>query len=313
MSFTKITGDFLCSDEKRKIAYYIYEPKSKIKGIIQISHGMCEYIERYEGFAEYITRHGWLVCGNDHLGHGKSVESDDDLGYFSEERGWVHCVNDLYTLNTLVQQKYKNLPHILFGHSMGSFIARAYITRYGKSIDGAIICGTSAGFPHSLGAQLSIFDIAKKKDGERHRSAKIDNIMFGKYNHRIPDKKSSFDWLSTDEEVVEKYEKDKLCNFLFTINGVENLVKALGYVSDSKWYTSISKDLPIFIVAGKDDPVGNYGDGVYKVFTRLSSKGCNVRIKLYSGMRHEILNEIRKEEPYADILCFAQAVREGIV
>ena len=313
MSYVKINGSYLSSNEKSKIAYYIYEPTGKIKGIIQISHGMCEYIERYEHFAEFLTDNGWILCGNDHLGHGKSVERDEDLGYFSEERGWVHCVNDLYYLNSLVQQKYINLPCILFGHSMGSFMARAYITRYGKSIDGAIISGTSAGFPHSLGAQLSVFDIAKKKDGERHRSAKIDNMIFGKYNNRITGNKTIYDWISSDEAVVKKYEADKLCNFIFTINGVENLVKVLGHVSDSKWYSSIRKDLPIYLVSGKDDPVGAFGDGVYKVFGKLSSKNCNVRIKLYSGMRHEILNEIKKEEVYSDILAFANGIREGII
>lgn len=311
MSFYKFSGGYLSSDKKRTIAYYIYEPKCEIKGVIQISHGMCEYIERYEEFADYLTDNGWLVCGNDHLGHGKSAASEEELGYFSEEKGWEHCVNDLHTLHGIIREKYGDYPYVLFGHSMGSFIARAYITRYGSKIDGAVLCGTSAGFPKFIGTQLAIIDRVKKSEGELSRSKTINDIMFGAYTREIENSQSDFDWICSDSEVVSKYEKDKLCNFIFTVNGFENLVRVLGYVTADKWYASVRKDLPILLVAGKDDPVGSYGKGVYKVFEKLCNEGCDVRMKLYGGMRHEIINEKGRKEPYKDVLSFAESISVG--
>ncbi len=312
MNYYKFMGEFLSSDGKRNITYYIYEPKCEIKGIVQISHGMCEYIERYEEFADFLTKNGWLVCGNDHLGHGRSVLSEEELGYFSEEDGWEHCVNDLNTTRRIIRQKYiDNLPYVLLGHSMGSFIARAYLIKYPSKIDSAIICGTSAGFPKSIGTQLFIVDKIKKAEGEKHRSKRINNLMFGNYNRRIENSASPFDWVCSRKEIVEKYGQDKWCNFTFTVNGFENLVKVLAYVTVDKWYDSVKKDLPIFLVAGDGDPVGSYGHGVYKVFQRLSKRGCNVRMKLYSGMRHEILNEENRIEPYKDILAFLELTAQS--
>lgn len=311
MSFYKFEGDFYSDDSKRKINYFIYEPKCEIKGVLQISHGMCEYIERYEDFADFMTENGWLVCGNDHLGHGKAAKERDELGYFTENDGWKHAVNDLHSLHLVIEEKYGKYPYVLLGHSMGSFIARAYMIKYSSYLDGAVIVGTSAGSPRFSTAQIMMVEKFKAKEGEKSRCAKLSDIVFGSYNNKIENPASAHDWLSRDEEIVEKYDNDELCNFIFTTNGFENLVKVLNYVSADKWYESVKTNLPVLLLSGKEDPVGSYGKGVYKVFEKLCENGCDARIKLYSGMRHEILNEIGKEEAYKDVLSFCEQVKRG--
>lgn len=302
--FYKFTGEFVSSDEKRKVSYFIYEPKCEIKGIVQISHGMCEYIERYEDFADFMTSNGWIVCGNDHLGHGISAMERGELGYFSESHGWKHCVRDLYAMRQLMRQKYSDVPYVLLGHSMGSFIARAFLAKYRNAVDGAVIVGTSAGNPRLTGTQLVLVDRIKNKSEEHSPCEKLNDIVFGIYNNKIDSPESVHDWICSDPGIVEKYDDDELCNFVFTANGFENLIKVLGYVSDDRWYESINKETPILLLAGREDPVVSYGKGVYKVFEKLCENGCNTRVKLYSKMRHEILNEIGKEEVYEDVLGF---------
>lgn len=266
---------------------------------------MCEYFARYFDFAEYMAQNGYIVCGNDHLGHGDSVRSDDELGYFSPENGWQNAVEDLFTLTQMMKQEYGDIPYFLLGHSMGSFLARAYSVYHGENLNGVIFCGTSGGM-FGMKKINNIVKTLKNINGEYYRSEKVCKLAFDNYNKKIDDNQSNHAWISRDNDVVEKYDSDSKCNFNFTLNGYENLTGVLQYVSSDEWFNAYIRDLSTFIISGDKDPVGNYGKGVYKVFQKLSEVNCNVRMKLYAGARHELLNEINRHEVYADILNFCE-------
>lgn len=304
---TYTNGFFKSSDGEHNIAYYVFKPKGEIKAAVQIVHGMCEYFLRYREFAEFLAENGIAVCGNDHLGHGSSVSCKEDLGYFSPEKGWQNAVEDMYKLTKIMKEKVGTVPFVMFGHSMGSFLARAYMIKHASALDASILCGTGDGMPGTT-ALLTVCDAVKLAKGDRHRSEKINNIAFGKYNDRFPDAEYPTAWLTRDVEVQKSYITDEKCDFIFTVNGFENLAKMLYYISDPRWFSSVRKDLPIFIIAGSDDPVGNYGKGVRAVYDKLKAQDCNVELMIYEGARHEPLNEINKDEVMADILNYIRSV-----
>ncbi len=276
------------------------------KAIFQISHGMAEHGERYSDFAAYLCSKGFAVFANDHIGHGKSVKSDGDLGYFGENGGWNAFVEDERTITELIKKEYPNTPIIFFGHSMGSFIAREYLRRYGddESIKGGIICGTSGKNPASAIA-IKLADAIAKSKGSRHKSEFINKIAFGAYNKKF-EGATAFDWLSSDKEQVDKYIKDKYCGYLFTAAGYKDLFTVLTAVSGKEWFKNMPKALPLLVISGEDDPVGNYGKGVKQVYNDLKLAGVNdVVLKLYLGLRHEILNERKNKTVYEDVAAWA--------
>lgn len=283
-------------------------PADGVKAIFQVAHGMAEHGERYEDFAGYMCERGFAVLVDDHVGHGKSVKDDKDLGYFGESNGWDAFVEDERALTELILAEYPDTPLIFFGHSMGSFIAREYIRRYGKDerIKGAIICGTSGKTPAAPIAITLAGTVAKAK-GSRHKSKFIDKMAFGTYNKKIENPATSFDWLSSDTEQVKKYIADKYCGFLFTAAGYKDLFTVLNRVSGKDWFEQVYAELPIFLIAGEEDPVGQYGAGVKQVYNDLKNAGKkDVTIKLYPGMRHEILNEVDNVKVYADIAAWCE-------
>ena len=274
-------------------------PSDEPKAIIQVAHGMAEHGERYEDFAKYLCQKGLALFINDHVGHGKSVKSDDDLGYFGERNGWDTLVEDERTLTELIKTEFPEIPVIFFGHSMGSFIAREYVRRYGKDerIKAAVFCGSSGKNPASAIAIVLTDTIAKIK-GSKHRSKFIDKIAFGPYNKKT-ENRTAFDWLSTDKTEVDKYIADKYCGYLFTTAGYRDLFTLLNNVSGKDWYDSIYENLPLLIIAGEEDPVGTYGKGIKEIYNNLVASGKkDVTIKLYPGMRHEILNEVDRVQVY---------------
>ncbi len=298
----KSTGTFASSNGRDRIRYYVYSPEESPKAILQISHGMCEYLTRYEEFIEYMVDRGFLVCGNDHLGHGGSAASQDELGYFASHHGWSCLVEDLHRLTVHIKKKYPDLPYYLLGHSMGSFVARAYLVRYGRALDGAILCGTSGSNPFAaLGVLMA--KLLSRVKGDHYRSRLLNDLMFQSYNSRYPDKRTSFDWLTREASTVDRYIQDPYCNFVFTANGFENLLSMLRYVSSRQWYASVPRDLPILLISGDMDPVGQYGRGVKQVFRRLKREGVmDLTIRLYEQGRHEILNETNRQDVYSDLM-----------
>lgn len=311
MPYTQITDYFDGSDKSSRIRYRICIPTDNPKAIIQISHGMCEYFDRYEDTIKYFTDNGFIVCGNDHIGHGESVPDIKSLGQIKKD-SYLCFADDLYSLNQIVKKRYPHLPYILLGHSMGSFIARDYISRYGNTVDGAVICGTS-GTNKGTSPGIFLSEILIKLKGENFRSRFLKNLAFSGYNKRFSEKDENA-WLCREESVRRAYAADTKCTFTFSVSAYNNLFKLLKKVSSGDWAKSVPKSLPIFLIAGTDDPVGAYGEGVREVFLKLQDEEINeLKLKLYEGGRHEILNETNREEVWNDINDFASEVISGVL
>ena len=296
---------FPSSDGVTTIRAVRYIPEKEVKAVLQISHGMVEFIDRYDNFAKYLTEKGILVTGNDHLGHGGSVTSEDNWGYFHEEEGYKKVLEDLHTVTKITKEKYPNKPYFLLGHSMGSFYARRYLFTYGEELDGAIIMGTAWQEKITVKSGKLLCKIIGAFKGSKYRSKFINNMALGPYNKRWEPSKTHNDWLTKDENIVNWYSNEPKCSFIFTLNGFYNLFSVLDDVCDKNNISKIRKELPIFFMAGQDDPVGNYGEGVKKTYNTFKEVGIkNVSIKLYPNDRHEILNETDKEVVYEDLYNF---------
>lgn len=271
-------------------ASYVPEDKSSVKAVVQIAHGMAEHLERYEDFARVLNENGIAVFINDHIGHGESVSSKEELGYFGEKDGWKNFIEDGYQLMQIAKKEFPNVPYVFFGHSMGSFVARYFTAKYADELDGAVFCGTSGPNPAAAIA-IKLASAVSKMKGTHYRSKFIDKLAFGTYNSKF-EKRTAFDWLSRDKFQVDKYIADDLCGFLFTANGYRDLFSLLNEVSKKSWAENYSKKLPVLIISGAMDPVGEYSKGVEKVYESLKAAGKdNVTLHLYENGRHEILNE----------------------
>lgn len=271
-------------------------------GVLQIIHGMAEYIERYDDFARYMVQRGFVVVGDDHLGHGESVGENGTYGYFCKKDPATVLVRDVHRLKKIVEEKYPNVPYYILGHSMGSFIARNYLCRYGSGIEGMIIMGTGHQSRALLRLSKMLTGITGFFCGEKKVAKMINAMAFGSYNKAIPNPRTNVDWLSKDEDIVEKYILDEKCGFTFTVNGFKGLFELIYRLLDPKNLEGIPKKIPVFLVSGEEDPVGNYSEGVIEAKNSLIKAGLeNVSMKLYRGDRHEILNETDRETVYADI------------
>lgn len=312
MAYTKYTGSFNSSNGTDRCAYYICVPKTEpYVGIIQISHGMREHLGRYVEFAKFFTDRGYIVCGNDHLGHGNTAKSPNDYGYFAPKDGWSYLVNDLHRMTLIVKNKYPNLPLIIFAHSMGSFVARLYAVRFPNAANAAAYYGT--GDDKAL-AEIGVRAArsAAAINGERERSEKLNSLIFGAYNSRIDDPRTNFDWLTRDEAKVDAFLADEKCDFNFTCSGFVDLTILLNRSSSKKWAQQMPTDMPILLGAGTADPVGDYGKGVLKVFEKLIDNGCHVDIKLYHDARHELISETIRDEVYWDLAVWLEyAIRKS--
>lgn len=289
-------------DGQSKIHAVRWVPEGKVVCILQIVHGMAEYVERYEDLAQYLGEKGILVTGDDHLGHGKSVAENGIYGYFCEQDPATVVVRDVHRLKKLTQEEYPGVPYVILGHSMGSFILRNYLFRYGTGIQGAIVCGTGSqpGAIVKLSRMMAALQGAFL--GQKHVAKMIDKIAFGSYNKNIENPRTSFDWLCTDEGVVDAYVKDKLCGFIFTVNGFRTLFTLLDRLNQEENLNAMPKTLPVHFISGDMDPVGNYGKGVRKAYEDFEKAGMErISLKLYPGCRHELLNETNKKQVYEDI------------
>ena len=279
---------YMSNDGSTQIRALMWQPdnvKVVPRGIVQIVHGMAEHIERYAEFAAYLVDLGYVVCAEDHVGHGKSVSSPDQLGHIPLDGGADILIEDVHSLRQLVASRFSSVtPYIMFGHSMGSFITRVYISRYGSGLAAAVICGTGqqASALSWLGNRVSRI-IASLK-GETYRSAFVDGLGAGGFGKKIADARTPLDWLSTDPAVVDAYIADPECGQMFTVGAYAALTSLTA--------AAAPHDLTLLFIAGSDDPVGECGKAVMAAAEQYRKAGMDsVDCVLYEGMRHEILNE----------------------
>lgn len=296
----KETFTFESRDGKTKLHAVRWIPEGKVICILQIVHGMSEYVERYEEFACYMAQKGILVTGEDHLGHGKSVPEGGIYGYFCEQDPATVVVRDVHRLKKMTQEEYPGVPYVILGHSMGSFILRNYMCRYGTGIQGAVILGTGHMPVPAITCAKGFTRVLKLLTGDMRVSKLLDKIAFGSYNKRIPEPKTEYDWLAAREAVVEDYINDPLCGAKFTVNGFGTLFELLLRAHKVENMKKIPKELPVYLMAGEEDPVGDYAEGVRRLFEDYKNKlGMeHVELKLYPGDRHEILNENDRQQVY---------------
>ena len=296
---------FPSSDGKTQLHACLWIPDEKIKfrGVLQIAHGVAEHIGRYDDFARYLNQQGIVVAGHDHLGHGQSLPEGGTPVYFGEENGWTHAVDDIHGLHEILAKRFKRLPHLIMGHSMGSFLTRTYLIRYPGEKKVAIIMGTGWQPSYMLtGGSL----IAKRfyyKNGGSSTSDFVTALAFGGYNRAFAPNRTGFDWLSADPENVDRYIADSLCGADATVGLFRDMLGGIRFNQKPANLKKMDPSMPVLFISGEDDPVGAMGKGVKRSCAAFQKAGMqDVTLKLYAGLRHEILNEKPMQQTvYSDI------------
>ena len=283
------------------VAATLWMPASKPVGIVQIIHGIAEHVSRYEEFATYLNEMGYLVAAEDHMGHGATAALGGTVGYFSG--GWWSAVEDTCNLMRIVKEEYPDTPYVLFGHSMGSFMARSILAKYPDcGINGCVICGTGWQPEAILAAGKLLANSVCRISDPKKPSGLLHTIAFGSYNKRVERPLTPHDWLTRDAEIVAAYAADPMCGFQASAGLMRDMFEGISYIQTAEALNSMRKDLPVFFVAGGDDPVGDYGNGVRKTAKAFRDAGMKkVQMRIYPMCRHEILNEINKKDVYLDI------------
>ncbi|NLG03290.1 MAG: alpha/beta hydrolase [Clostridia bacterium] len=280
----------------------------EIRFIVQIIHGKTESLERYNEFATFLAQKGILVVGNDHLGHGTTAAKSEDKGYFCKNDGATVLVRDVHRLKKMTQEQYPGKQYFIIGHSMGSYILRNYLCRYGTGIDGAIICGTGSRNQFQVKAEKALITILMWLKGDHAISKMIEHMAFSSFNRRIDHRRTDADWLSKDQEVVDQYCNNEQYQYTFTLNGYKVLADLIDNSQSKRYLVNMPKELPILFASGTEDPVGNYGKGVRKAYHLFEQIGMKqISLKLYEGDRHEILNETDRAVVYEDFLNWIES------
>lgn len=294
----KYTEKIASTDSKNNLNVIIWETEKEPIGVLQIVHGMAEYIDRYDNFAKYMTEHGFNVIGHDHLGHGHSVSDERDYGFFAEENGDKIIIEDMHSVTQYAREKWEELPNFILGHSMGSFCLRQYLTKYSNDVFGAIIMGT--GWIPSAAALLgkTIATNTCKSKGSHTVNPLLIKLTLEPYNKPFAPARTNCDWLSRDEKQVDLYVNDKLCGFDFTAGAYKDFFTILEKIAKNRQLIGMRKSLPILITSGSVDPVGGK-----KACEKLNAqyKRCgidDVTLKLWENDRHEILNELDNSDVY---------------
>ena len=302
-SFQEFT--FTSSTGMNRIRAKKYLPDGEAKAIVQIAHGIAEHIDRYAEFMEFLAGNGYIVVANDHLGHGKSINGPEDLGFFAARDGWNYVLRDMEKLHDRTGKEHPGVPYVMFGHSMGSFLTRTYLIRYPGKYDAAILSGTGhQAKPMVLGG-YALASAAVKLYGPRKVGDKLNSIAFGAYNKGFENPRTAFDWLSRDEAQVDKYIADPLCGFVATVSLFRDMMGGIKFITDQKNINTMSRTQPVYFMSGDCDPVGDNGKGVERAYKAFCDAGLHdVMIRLYPGGRHEMLNEVNKYDVYQDILSW---------
>lgn len=298
------TEFFYDSKGAGKIHAYRWMPDETPRAVLQVIHGIADFAERYDNFARYMNTLGFVVVAEDHMGHGQSVNGVQ--GYFNG--GWFSAVADSYTLLTMTKKEFPDLPYVLFGHSMGSFMARTILCRYpNNGIAAAILCGTGWQPRLLMPTAVKTAELFCRQAGETIPSETLQKLVFGQYNRKVAHPRTPYDWLSRDTKIVDFYIAHPLCGFTPTCGLIRDMMIGIRYIENPDHLATMPKKLPIFFIAGEDDPVGSYGKGVLRTEQEFRKVGMlDTSHKIYPLGRHEILNEINKEEVYQDIASWLQ-------
>ena len=296
-------------DDGTNVHVYIWLPEEdrQIKGVVQIAHGMAETAARYSGFAERLTQAGYKVYANDHRGHGKTAGNLEKVGILAEEKGFEALIEDMHHLTNIISADNLNLPIFLFGHSMGSFATQRYIMLYGEDLSGVILSGSNgpSKLLHRFGAMMAKSQV--RQLGRNQKSPKMNQLSFGSYNKRFQPNRTEFDWLSRDNHQVDLYAQDPYCGGVFSAGFFEDFMDLFKLTDDKGLIEKVAKTLPVLLIAGENDPVGNYGKGVKKLYQAYKNVGIkDVSIILYPEARHELLNEINRDQVMEDVLTWIE-------
>lgn len=288
-----------------RIAYYVCEPDGKPRCIVQIAHGMCENAALYKRLMNFLAARGCIVCANDFLGHGRSVRDFNDVGFFAEKNGWRCIVRDMKTLTDIISERYKGIPVILVGHSMGSFAVREYLTWYGDILAGCVLVGTSDGF-ESRKPLLHLARFMCLYEGGRYHAPLVMKMGCGYFCHKMGVMSYGWDWVSRDKNVRELMDRH---SFDYTARAYYDIVTILDVISAPDWAYSVPPELPILMMSGSRDAVGNCGKGVARLYRRLRRAGItNLKVRLYNGARHMLLHETNRIKVYGDLYKWINSV-----
>ena len=289
------TIEFRSSNGVETVYADLYTPAGKPKGIVQVIHGMCEHIGRYQPVMEWLCEKGYAVCGHDQIGHGRSC-TVNGTGYFAAEDGWDCLVKDARQLTILARGKWPGVPVFLLGHSMGSFLARTYLIRYPGTVAGAVLMGTGQMVPAVLAAARVLAAEEARRVGEDHASPLVTKLAFETYNRRFAPNRTAFDWLAANEESVDRYIADPLCGGDTTTGLFREMLSGIACVTKQENLRKMNLNTPVLFISGEDDPVGDMGKGVRRAYAAFRRAGVrDAELKLYPGLRHEILNEADRE------------------
>ena len=299
---------FPSADGRTAIHAAEWLPETAPRAVLVLSHGVSEHILRYEPFAAFLTEHGFAVCGHDHLGHGLSVAEGAPRLYFGPRGSWDDVVRDLYARRELAGKRFPGVPVFLLGHSMGSFLARTYLIRYPGTVAGAILMGTGQMAPAVLAAARLLAAEEARRVGEDHASPLVTKLAFETYNRRFAPNRTAFDWLAANEESVDRYIADPLCGGDTTTGLFREMLFGIAYVAKRENLRKMNLNTPVLFLSGEDDPVGDMGKGVRRAYAAFRRAGVrDAELKLYPGLRHEILNEADRETVYRDILDWLES------
>lgn len=275
------------------------------KAVLQLVHGIAEHIGRYDRFARFMSDHGYLVCAEDHLGHGNTPKNAEDLGYTADKDGWVKMTDNVRALHERITPQYPGIPYFILGHSMGSFLTRSYLIRYPGTVDACALLGTGQQPESVLKAGLAACRLEQIRLGKRGRSKLLQSLCFGAYNSQFKPNRTESDWVCSVDEVVDAYIADPFCQVMPTVTLMRDMLTGIRFNQQTENLAKMDKTTPVFFLSGDQDPVGSNGKGVRAAYQSFLDAGCShVRLKLYPGGRHEMLNEHNWQDVYDELLSW---------
>ena len=275
------------------------------KAVLQLVHGIAEHIGRYDRFARFMSDHGYLVCAEDHLGHGNTPENAEDLGYTADKDGWVKMTDNVRALHERITPQYPGIPYFILGHSMGSFLTRSYLIRHPGTVDACALLGTGQQPESVLKAGLAACRLEQIRLGKRGRSKLLQSLCFGAYNSQFKPNRTESDWVCSVDEVVDAYIADPFCQVMPTVTLMRDMLTGIRFNQQAENLAKMDKTTPVFFLSGDQDPVGSNGKGVRAAYQSFLDAGCShVRLKLYPGGRHEMLNEHNWQDVYDELLSW---------